>query len=96
MFNGPVNTKGFIYSPFQSLIKYNNPLHVCLPLPWPPAGQEEMYTAALYSDKKGTLAIGKRGLAIGTWMFSLLPSQFLAPRRAGLCTNLSDLNFRII
>lgn len=56
MFNGPVNTKGFIYSPFQSLIKYNNPLHVCLPLPWPPAGREEMYMAALYSKKKGGLS----------------------------------------
>jgi len=36
------------------------------------------------------------GWAIGRWMLSLFPSQFLAPRRAGLCTNLSDLNFHMI
>lgn len=106
MFNGPVNTKGFVSSPFQSLIKYNNPLHICLPLLRPPAGCEETRTVALYSEKEiryrenglaiEGLAIGKWGLHIGAWIFSLLPSQFLAPKRAGLCTKLSVLNLDII
>lgn len=74
MFNGPVNTKGFISSPFPSLIKYNNPLSVCLPLPWLPVGWEEMDRAALYSEyrEKG---VSYRDINVFPASLSILSSQ---------------------